>query len=167
MLWLEMNLATSVCLLALFSPLTFHVRMLFIVIDRVSFQRFDWKFWCSGFLPDNVIWFNHKCSKGVGCCDTVVMLFYRVPCSRWGSAGVSFFHVTWILGPYVFLAWGFLFHYILFPDHQLESILVFSRSVVFFGALSFPLSPLHSCSLWPILLHWCTWSVSIHRPLAV
>ena len=44
MLWLEMNLATSVCLLALFSPLTFHVRMLFIVIDGVSPQQFDYYF---------------------------------------------------------------------------------------------------------------------------
>ena len=104
MLWLEMNLATFVCLLILFSPLTFHVRMLFIVIDEVSPQRFDWMFWCSGFLPDNVICFNHKCNKGVGCKDTVVMLLYRVTCSRWGSVGVWLVHVTWILGPFLFLA---------------------------------------------------------------
>ena len=43
MLWLAMNRATSVCLLALFNPLTFQVRMLFMILDGVSPQRFDRK----------------------------------------------------------------------------------------------------------------------------
>ena len=150
MLWLEINLATSVCFLSLFSPLTFQVRMLFIVIDGVSPQHFNWKFLCTSFLPKYIHWFSHKGIKGVRCCDLVVLTFSTTPHSKGGSVGTW---TDWYRSPILFPGSRLLLYCIMFSNHQLVSIFVFSRLLSFLGAFWFPLSPLHSCSLWLFFLH--------------
>ena len=150
MLWLEMTLATSVCLLTLFSLLTFQVSMLFIVIDGVSSQRFDWKFLWTSFLPNYILWFRHKGIKGVKCCYPVVLIFSKTPHSGGGSANPW---IAWYRSPLLFLDNRLLFHYILFSNHHLVSIFVFSRSSVIFRGLLGPFVTLTLLFIVTLFLH--------------
>ena len=58
MLWLAIKWATSACLLALFNPLKFQVRMLFMILDGVSPQRFDRKDLIMNFVVGLVFYSN-------------------------------------------------------------------------------------------------------------